>query len=335
LRDWFKGRIARLAERMEEPFSLAAKLTIATLLLVIIGGGGAIAYKFYDFTQNNPKFCVGCHLMQTAYESWARSEHKTLNCHQCHHLSIPEMNQLLVSFVLHRPNSVPERHGKVIVGSKYCNQCHTEGNGTRINNSLFHARHVYMAQLECTECHGDVKTDKSGLHRFLPTEKFCLKCHKGKEVHGAGMGGLACINCHTDRTQNIRPGRKKCLFCHSSDDSIRKELIADSSMDVRYFTPDQATIKKAIKIKYSDKAPMVFNCYECHKPHIKGKVRPSNEDCMRCHAGVPQIGKHGLHLGMNMNCKDCHKPHLWKVTEASAKTVCVTCHEYRSPKAFY
>ena len=79
---------------------------------------------------------------------------------------------------------------------------------------------------------------------------------------------------------------------------------------------------------------MQFYCYECHKPHTPGKVRPTNEVCLRCHAGVPKIGKHKLHLNMDMKCRDCHKPHLWTVTEASAKKDCVACHEYRSPKAF-
>jgi hypothetical protein len=46
------------------------------------------------------------------------------------------------------------------------------------------------------------------------------------------------------------------------------------------------------------------------------------------------MGKHKVHLNMDMKCKDCHRPHLWKVTEASAKKDCVQCHEYRSPKAF-
>ncbi len=335
LLSWIKERVVTLRERLKEPISLKAKLVITALILVIVCGGGFVAYKFYDFTQNNPKFCVGCHLMQPAYDAWATSEHKSLNCHDCHHLTIPEQNQLLISFVLHRPASVPERHkGQIIVSQKYCNSCHTQGKATRINKSLFHAKHVYMEQIECTECHGDVKPDKSGLHRFLPTEKFCNKCHKDRQVHGIGMGGLACINCHTDRTKDLKPGRKKCLYCHSNDENVRKELIADGTMDVRFFAPNSAVMKKAIKIQLNNDSPMQFYCYECHKPHTPGKVKPKTEDCLKCHANVPKIGKHKIHLNMDMQCKQCHKPHLWKVTEASAKKDCVSCHEYRSPKAF-
>lgn len=325
-----------IAARIKEPIPLKAKLLIIALVLIILFGGGFVAYKFYDFTQNNPKFCVGCHLMQPAYDAWAKSEHKSLNCHDCHHLSIAEQNQLLISFVMKRPNTVPERHAKeVIVGSETCNKCHTSGKAMRINKSLFHAKHVYMEQLECTFCHGEVKPDKSGLHQFLPSEKFCVKCHSEKVVHGEGMGGLACLNCHTDRTKDLKPGRFKCLYCHSSDEKIRRELREDATMDVRFFQPDQATIDRAKKIVFDEKAPMQFYCYECHKPHIKGKVKPSMDVCLRCHSTAPKIGKHKVHLNMDMQCKDCHKPHVWRVTEESAKKNCVTCHEYRSPKAFF
>ena len=333
---WIREKITQVTERLKEPISLKAKILIVALILVIVSGSGYGSYRFYDFSQNNPKFCVGCHLMQPAFETWEQSEHKNINCHDCHHLSVKELNGLLISFVIKRPTAVPERHKEhVIVKQKYCNQCHTEGNAVRINKSLFHAKHVYMEQLECTQCHGDVKADKSGLHRFLPTEKFCNKCHPEKQVHGEGMGGLACLNCHTDRTKDLKPGRLKCLYCHSSDDRVRKQLKDDATLDVRFFAPDAATIKKAKKISFDEKSPMQFYCYECHKPHEAGRIRPRNTDCLRCHSGVPRIGKHKVHLAMDMKCQDCHRQHVWVVTEASAKKDCVACHEYRSPKAFF
>jgi hypothetical protein len=154
-------------------------------------------------------------------------------------------------------------------------------------------------------------------------------------VHGEGIGGLACLNCHTDRTKDLKPGRLKCLYCHSSDENIKKQLKQDATMDVRFFQPEQATIKKAVKIVFDEKAPMQFYCYECHKPHTQGKVKPGSTHCLGCHANTPKVGKHKVHLDMDMQCKDCHKPHLWRVTEASAKKDCVQCHEYRSPKAFF
>ena len=151
-------------------------------------------------------------------------------------------------------------------------------------------------------------------------------------VHGTGMEKLPCLNCHTDRTRDLKPGRKKCLFCHG-DESVRKELIADGTIDVKVFQPSPATIKKAIKIKVPADAPMQFNCYECHKPHEA--VRPDWGNCLNCHVNIPNVGKHGLHVkSMGMKCKECHKPHSWRVTNESAKKDCVKCHEYKEPKKF-
>ena len=111
---------------LEKDMPLKGKIIIAVLLLVIFGVVGYSSFRFYDFTQNNPNFCVSCHVMKEAFETWEASVHQEINCHECHHLAVEEMNQLLISFVFHRPEEVPDRHGKVIVPWKQCIKCHWE-----------------------------------------------------------------------------------------------------------------------------------------------------------------------------------------------------------------
>jgi cytochrome c nitrite reductase small subunit len=340
--------IKRLKEWMPRPFRwlkegmpLKGKVIIAVLLLAMMAGGGVVAYNFYDFTQNNPKFCVGCHLMQPAYDAWATSVHKMINCHDCHHLTIPEQNKLLINFILHRPAVVPERHGKIIVPWEYCMQCHWKKdkkylNAPIINRSVMHAKHSFIEQITCSECHGSIGPKKEGLHQFLPSEQFCIKCHKGKEVHGTGMEKLACLNCHTDRTTSLRPDREKCLLCHG-DEKVRKSLYKDKdpTLDIKYFKPDPTVMAKASsRTVFPPSAPMQrFYCFECHKPH--SNVKPTQEDCVKCHAVELGVGKHPIHLqGFGLKCLNCHKPHQWRVTEAVAKVECVKCHDYRDPKKF-
>ncbi|MBI4822773.1 MAG: cytochrome c3 family protein [Nitrospirae bacterium] len=319
----FKGLISDI------PFR--GKLVIALLLVIILAGAGFGAFKFYDFTQNNPRFCLSCHLMEPAFKAWEVSEHKGLNCHECHHLSITDQNRLLISFVLKRPTKVPPRHGKIIVPWKFCIKCHWEKDerfekAKPINKSRLHAKHYFMEQIECSKCHGYI------VHRFTPEERFCMNCHTGKEVHGMGMEKLACLNCHTDRMPDLKPGRKKCLFCHGKEE-IRKELIRDGTIDVLRYQPSPETIEKAIKVNIPENAPMQFHCYECHKPHEK--IRPDWGDCLNCHRNILDIGRHDLHIKVvGMKCKDCHKPHIWRVTGKSARKNCTTCHEYREPKRF-
>lgn len=324
---WFRKWIAWF----KEGIPLRGKIIIAVLLLIILTGGGYGAFRFYNFTQNNPKFCVSCHLMKPAFAAWEKSEHKDINCHECHHLSIPDQNRLLINFILYRPEKVPERHGKIIVPWKYCINCHWEKDekypdAYKVNRSRIHAKHFFIEKMECSQCHGYI------VHKFTPEERFCTKCHTDREVHGAGMEKLACLNCHTDRTPNLKPERKKCLFCHG-DEKIRKELIADATIDVKYFRPDKKTIERAIKVDVPPDAPMQFFCYECHKPHKT--VRPDWGHCLDCHKIIPEVGKHPVHIKVvGMVCKDCHKPHNWRVTEEIAKKECITCHEYRDPKMF-
>lgn len=321
---WFK--------ELHKQMPAFGKIIIPSLVLIIIAGAGYISFRVYDFTENDPKFCVSCHLMQPAFTAWEQSEHKNINCHDCHKLGIVDKNKLLVSFILHRPQSVPERHGKIIVPWKLCITCHWEKderyvNAPNVSHSRYHAKHVFMEQVECSKCHG-YRT-----HKFTLEERYCITCHEGREVHGEGMEKLACLNCHTDRTVDLNPGRKKCLYCHGTE-TVRKELTADNTMDVKHFQPSQEVINRAVKIDVPSDAPMQFYCYECHKPH--SKVRPDWGDCLsKCHSDQLQVGKHETHVKtMGMKCVECHKPHSWRVTNAQAKKLCTTCHEYKAPSKF-
>lgn len=322
-----------LIKWFKEKVSSGTRKIILVLILAFAVGGGIAAYKINDFFENNPNACTLCHVHDKAQQAWQKSKHFGLNCHQCHHSSKREQAEQAFKFTFLGQKSVSPRHGKVIVPWKLCANCHWERNqkypnAPLINKSRFHARHMFMEQIECSKCHGYI------VHEFVPEARFCIKCHTNREIHGVGMEELPCFNCHTDRTKDLKPGRNKCLFCHGPE-SIRQELIAGGTIDVKKYQPSEETIKKAIKITVPSDAPMQFYCYECHKPHIKGKVRPSWDDCLRCHINTPTTGKHELHIKTaGMQCKDCHKQHIWRVTTEIAKKECTKCHEYREPKKF-
>jgi hypothetical protein len=319
-------------KQFEHGVPLKAKILIAVLVLVSVTGGSYTAFNLYDFTQNDPKFCVSCHIMQEAFETWERSEHSNINCHECHQLTIPEANHLLFSFIVHSPEKVPDRHGKVIVPWKNCTQCHWEVNerfpqAEKINDSRLHARHYFMEQVECSKCHG------YKLHEFMPEERFCLMCHEGKIIHGNGMEELACLNCHTEMEPDLRPNRAKCLLCHGTGEMAECDQEVESCVDLKYFSPDQATVDAAIKINIVKDSPMQFSCDTCHHPHEVS--RPDWGNCLDCHRQILMVGAHGLHIQeMGLDCSQCHKPHLWRVTDEQAKITCTVCHEYRSPAQY-
>ena len=314
-----------------EGISTKAKVILAVFGLLFFAGMGVAGYKINDYFEHDPNACMMCHVHDEANKAWAHSEHKTVNCHECHRATKKDQVEQMYRFAVLGQKTVSPRHGKIIVPSKLCMECHWDRNpgypdAPAVNRSGYHAKHVFVEQIECTKCHGYIT------HKFLPEQRFCLKCHTDREVRGKGMEQLPCLNCHTDRTADLRPGRTKCLFCHG-DEKARKELADNSTMDVKYFRPSKDTIGRATKVSVSANAPMQFNCSACHKPHTS-KVKPDSGDCLKCHR-IAAVGRHELHVKtMKMKCVDCHKPHSWKVTEAQARTDCMKCHGYRDLKKF-
>ncbi len=290
-----------------ERFSGKAKKTIAAALVLLLTGIGFAAYKLNDRFSSRPAACARCHGEEK--RDWAQSAHRAVPCGECHQFSNKER-------VVHSFGRETASPGDADAPWQRCRACHWEKNDAYaaapiVKSSGFHAKHVTAERLACVRCHG------SFIHRFLPEERFCIKCHGGRVVHGTGMEKLACINCHSDRTAHFMPDREKCLYCHG-DESVRRKLIAEGGLDVKYFQPSPEVIRKAIKIKTAADAPMRFPCYVCHKPHTK--IRPGYGTCLSCHKDRLQAGAHALHMTKaGQNCIVCHKPHVWKATKSQGQ----------------
>ena len=279
-------------------------LVAATLLAVALAS--AILYRTYNFAQHTPGLCKSCHLMQTAYDTWSHSEHKDIECHDCHRASIADQNRYLLTMLFKRPKEVPARHGRVIVPRTICLQCHWEGDPkvTKVNASAGHSLHAFTHDIQCTSCHG------LELHRFLPDSKVCARCHE-QTVRARGMENHECQLCHVWKAQpassesrGLMPTRATCLSCHQA------------------FKPEI----------FPARAPMEFECSRCHQPHER--PLPSAKDCLKCHVAVTRVGKHETHRAAGLACTDCHRPHQWRISEAQARVDCARCHEYRSPASF-
>jgi predicted CXXCH cytochrome family protein len=289
------------------------KLSTLTIILgiIVIGGALTVAFYAYDFTENNPEFCKSCHLMDKAFAAWKVSVHNGINCHDCHQASIVEKNKMLMRTMLTNPKKISKRYGHFLVKSEICEKCHlTKDAALSINRSYGHARHVFMAQLECTQCHG------TKLHKFVPEERFCINCHMDKRVHGVGMEGMACLGCHTYGSQqaDLKPSRERCLAWHA-------KIAQSPGVKSTNFWPLEG--------------PMAFRCMKCHDPHSKD-IKPTSSDCIKCHNSIVELGKHGIHLEVTGgDCITCHKPHVWKVTRKTAKQLCQSCHEQKSLEKFF
>ncbi|MBD3309270.1 hypothetical protein GF339_22910 [candidate division KSB3 bacterium] len=330
-------------------------LAVVVVLIVVVGGVGSMTY---DYTQNNPKFCLTCHdIMIESYETWENSEHAEVNCHSCHYLTPEYVKSFSLSVLKGMPEKIPPRPlDKIIVPDKYCMKCHWDAqdqhgdagewseflfpkthvpeDSNKVTDSRFHALHYFMGPTACTVCHG-----KKRLHTFTSEPEDCLDCHQDQheQFHAAQEIELACFNCHTDRTADLNPDREKCLFCHGEDDTLRQDLLAAGTIDVKYAQPPEDLIAQATKMAVHEDAPMQdLSCNTCHQSHQGPDAqKTSSEACISCHPSIENVGQHPLHLRfVQSDCMKCHLPHSWEFTEEQAQQECAKCHEYQPPISF-
>ncbi len=278
---------------------MSKKEVTLILLFIIAGVLFFLGFRYYRYTKVDPQFCTVCHMMEEGFKTWRVSVHNGIECQRCHELSVFESNKLLFAFVAKGTQHVDQSHGRRNTW-KACLSCHTEEasqGSVTLRKSFGHARHVFMQNISCNRCH------IYGRHNFEPETRLCQNCHADKLVHGMGMAGLNCLNCHVfgDRSPKF-VSQKRCFKCH-------KRLRMSEIM---------------AKIR----------CFDCHKPHERLKMESS--DCLgTCHLNETRVGQHGLHIKkLKLDCLYCHKPHTWRVGKKQARLLCTKCHEYRSPEAF-
>lgn len=282
-----------------EDFLRANKGPVLFLIVLIAIIGALAGYKYYMYTQERPEFCSSCHLMQEAVKSWQRSSHKRFPCQICHKMSIVEQNKLLIAFVVKTGKGVFQKHGKISpwLGCKDCHMDSAAQGAIMMRNSYGHARHIFMQDIGCNKCHN------GHLHVFDVSRRNCISCHKEKLVHGMGMKGLECLNCHSFSSGSPKLiATDRCVKCHEY---------------------------------LSGNRPMAgLKCFECHKPH--GKLAIESKDCLGfCHGNENKVGQHGLHITKaGLECLDCHKPHTWRVGKSRAGGLCDRCHERKNPVRF-
>lgn len=285
-----------------EKFIDSNRAGVFLIMFLIAVTGTILGFRYYNYTKNEPEFCMACHMMQDSVYTWQKSKHWEIKCQRCHQMSIIEQNRLLVAYVS-RGSTGPQKagHGRTAPW-KACRSCHVEDvkqGSVSVRHSYGHAKHVFMENIGCENCHSGQS------HTFKPDEKNCMKCHKDKLVHGMGMEGLSCLKCHAygePESQRAGVQSRRCMECHK---------------DVHMIGPMSR-----------------LNCYDCHKPHQQISLK--SKDCMtQCHGNEVQVGQHRLHLEKaGLECLDCHKPHAWTVGKKEARGLCDRCHVLRDPKSF-
>ena len=257
-------------------------VSIAALAIAAVG-------RFKTYVDEDPGLCAQCHRASPEFALWTRGSHRSVACQRCHHSTRQQQLAMLKAFLAGRSPADHREHATVQVGA--CAACHLshDANWPQVGGSRGHEVHVQQQKIACVTCHA------AGVHGFEPVVTACRGCHGEHSVREAGMGKLHCFACHDflSKDPGLRPTRRDCLRCHRAEG--------------------------VLPARFSDDAPMQFDCGECHKPHARP---PQGEHvaCQTCHAGMARAGLHGWRG--HGDCAACHKAHTWRPTRED----CLRCH---------
>ncbi|MDQ7820383.1 MAG: cytochrome c3 family protein [Armatimonadota bacterium] len=279
-----RGALRDIPGRLPRPWLAAAVVGMAAAAAALITAG----YTLYDYTMNNPAFCRSCHIMEAAWDRWAASEHRAVDCHACHQQSIVESARQVIVFVVRQPQRVG-RHAEVPAAR--CRTCHASGDPAwiQVARTAGHQVHAERRQIECVTCHS------TGIHRIRAVADVCARCHEAQAVGAravkiAQMADFHCVDCHQYLRPDspLRPTRQTCLQCHQG-------------------LPPRRTAG------FPGGAPHTgFACSTCHKPHEQARPVVT---CVSCHpAPAPAVHPAAVVAAAARDfaaCTSCHVPHRW------------------------
>ncbi|MBP8273151.1 MAG: cytochrome c3 family protein [Acidobacteria bacterium] len=217
--------------------------------------------------------------------------------------------------------------------------------------------------LQCVDCHVDLKTFNDFPHESKLAKAQCTDCHKDQVVayersihaaarrQSAGSVAATCVDCHSVHEMRSKTDPKSmtyplnlpttCSRCHADAKVIAEGHIAIGNVADLY---KDSIHGKAV----SNSGLMVAaNCTSCHGSHdIRKKSDPDSRVfrrnipnvCGSCHEGIKQQydkGVHGMAIAKGNDkapvCADCHTAHQiqradvvsWKLDTIRE---CGTCH---------
>jgi predicted CXXCH cytochrome family protein len=237
--------------------------------------------------------------------------------------------------------------------SATCIQCHED-------KSKGKAVHSAIA-MGCTSCH-EIRVTKDVTRVKLITAtpyKLCLTCHSDKDAtqiqgHVHQPAVRDCLTCHDPHTSENKNqllkatsgGEKQnlCLSCHQTGLNVSEKGSRHAALDMgceTCHTTHKAGDREKPEFAYHLTKSTPQLCIDCHDPKAADLQKAhqgqpfGTADCIQCHdphqSNAPKLMQAYLHNPFeNKMCDTCHQPAKdGKVvlTQADAKSLCVTCHE--------
>jgi predicted CXXCH cytochrome family protein len=222
------------------------------------------------------------------------------------------------------------------------------------------AVHSAMA-MGCMSCH-EVRTTKDVTRvKLITTTPYalCLTCHADKKaadikgsVHPPAVRD--CVKCHDphsteNKNQLLKPvsGDAKenlCLSCHKTGLNVpekgSRHAALDMGCDTCHTTHKTGEIGK-VEFDYHLTKTTPALCLDCHDANNADLQKAHNNqpfekaDCLTCHdphqSAAPKLMAKFVHPPFaDKQCDTCHAPAKdgkIVLTQADAKSLCVTCHD--------
>jgi hypothetical protein len=308
IREWFVTR------------SRGVRLALGGVAVALAVAAGAMGTATWNYTQHSNDFCIGCHVMNPAFQKFSNLENKhgKLSCHDCHQQSIFASSRQLYLWVAERPAEIGE-HAKV--PNRVCATCHVTADTAkwqRIAATAGHRVHLEsdsssLKDLQCVSCHG------AEVHAFRPVAQTCGQsgCHEANATDIV-LGKMAtqtirhCTSCHAFTADvpalatrdsargTMVPGKQECLGCHE--------------------------MERVLKDFSEAKDPHGGKCGTCHNPHVQKVASAAAATCATagCHSNWRDEPFHvgPSHKNAGPKCLTCHVPHASKVDASN----CEGCH---------
>lgn len=295
------------------------KIGLTAVGALVVAGAGAVGFAGYDYMEHNNGFCVSCHVMGSAWTRFQQSEHRKLECHQCHRQGMVANARQLYYWVAERPDRIPP-HAKV--PTRICEECHMQQQAgdsvwKRILATGGHAIHMRndkpkLKGVECVTCHG------AEVHHFTTVARTCgqTNCHDKVRINLGKMASQTSMHC----TQCHDFGRRAAEGV--SPDSARLSTIPVSN---DCFSCHQ--MREKLESFDPAREPHKAVCGTCHNPHKQTEPKDSWKTCTTsgCHTRPDTLTPfhRGIASATLTNCGNCHKPHTWRVQGGN----CQACHK--------
>jgi hypothetical protein len=134
------------------------------------------------------------------------------------------------------------------------------------------------------------------------------------------VGAAACKSCHSNPKMG---GEAYKVWSTSKHAGAFKTLMTPEA--------DKIAAGKGLKTKAAE-SPECLNCHVTNDGKLAANVKPADEGvgCEQCHGGAKDYkSKHGK--GKDVKDAIAAGMQLPKVADGSAKKMCVTCHNEKSP----